>query len=71
MGLRYPHLSLEERRNIAKWREGKMPVPEIADRLGRVASTVYRELKRNWYQDTELPNLSGYYAVSAQAGVRI
>ena len=66
MGLRYPHLSLEERRNIAKWREGKMPVAEIADRLCRAASTIYRELKRNWYQDAELPNLSGYHAVSAQ-----
>ena len=66
MGLRYPHLSLEERRNIAKWREGKMPVAEIADRLCRAASTIYRELKRNWYQDAEFPNLSGYHAVSAQ-----
>ena len=35
MGCCYPHLSLEERRKIAKWREAKMPVPEIADRLGR------------------------------------
>jgi IS30 family transposase len=29
------NLSFEERRKIAKWREGKMPVPEIADRLTR------------------------------------
>lgn len=67
MGICYPHLSLEERRNIAKWREAKMAVPEIADRLGRAASTIYRELKRNAYQDTELPNLNGYYAVNAQS----
>lgn len=33
MGRNYPHLSLEERRKIAKWLEAKMPVPEIADRL--------------------------------------
>ncbi|WP_374303304.1 helix-turn-helix domain-containing protein, partial [Paracoccus sp. (in: a-proteobacteria)] len=47
----YQHLSFEERRKIAKWREGKMPVPEIADRLSRSPSTIYRELKRNTYLD--------------------
>ena len=55
MGSHYPHLSLEERRKIAKWREAKMPVPEIADRLGRAPSTIYRELKRNFFVDRELP----------------
>ncbi|MGD1882803.1 MAG: helix-turn-helix domain-containing protein, partial [Paracoccaceae bacterium] len=55
MGRCYPHLSLEERRKIDKWREAKMPVPEIADRLGRAPSTIYRELKRNTYDDSELP----------------
>jgi hypothetical protein len=60
------HLSFEERRKIAKWREGKMPVPEIADRLSRALSTIYRELKRNTYRDAELPQYSGYYAVTAQ-----
>lgn len=43
----YPHLSVEERRKLAKWRDAKMPIPEIADRLGRAPSTIYRELKRN------------------------
>ncbi len=66
MGRSYPHLSLEERRKIAKWREAKMPVPEIADRLGRAPSTVYRELKRNFFDDKELPELNGYHAVAAQ-----
>ena len=63
----YPHLSLEERRKIDKWREAKMPVPEIADRLGRAPSTIYRELKRNTYEDKELPELNGYYCITAQA----
>ena len=58
MGRSYPHLSLEERRKIDKWREAKMPVPEIADRLGRAPSTIYRELKRNTYEDKELPELN-------------
>lgn len=47
MGRCYPHLSLEERRKIANWRFGKIPVPEIADRLDRNASSIYREIKRN------------------------
>jgi IS30 family transposase len=63
----YPHLSLEERRKIDKWQEAKMPVPEIADRLGRTPSTIYRKLKRNIYEDKELPELNGYYYITAQA----
>ncbi len=66
MGRTYSHLSLEERRRIAKWREAKMPIAEIADRLGRDASTVYRDLRRNHYDDKELPELNGYYALNAQ-----
>ncbi len=66
MGRCYPHLSLEERRKIAKWRNAKMPVPEIADRLGRAPSTIYRELKRNLHRDDEIPQLNGYHAIVAQ-----
>lgn len=66
MGSQYPHLSLEDRRRIAKWRGAKIPVPEIADRLGRAPSTIYRELKRNYYRDDELPQLNGYHAMIAQ-----
>ncbi|WP_171169620.1 IS30 family transposase [Ruegeria sp. HKCCA0370] len=62
----YPHLSLEERRKIAKWRDARMPVPEVADRLGRAPSTIYRELKRNFFTDTEMPELNGYHAIAAQ-----
>ena len=66
MGRCYPHLSLEERRKIAKWLEAKMSVAEMADRLGRDASTIYRDIKRNRYTDPELPELNGYHAVAAQ-----
>ncbi len=66
MGSCYSHLTMEERRKIDKWHEAKMPVPEIADRLGRAASTIYRELTRNVYEDTEIPELDGYYGVTAQ-----
>ena len=65
MGTHYYHLSLKERRKLAKWFEAKMPIAEIADRLGRDASTIYRDIKRNQYTDTELPELNGYHALVA------
>lgn len=43
----YNHLSLDERRKIYYWREEKISVNEIAKRLGRHRSTVFRELQRN------------------------
>jgi IS30 family transposase len=43
-----------------------MPIPEIADRLGRAPSTIYRELRRNGFSDGEIPDLNGYYALNAQ-----
>ncbi len=68
MGFRYPHLNLEERRKIAQWLNAKMPVPEMADRLSRAPSTIYRELKRNYYEDEELPELNGYHATLLHEG---
>jgi IS30 family transposase len=47
MGIHYSHLTFEERRKIDKWHDAIMPVPKIADRLGRAPSSIYRELKRN------------------------
>ena len=44
----YAHLDLDERRRLANWREAKIPVKEIALRLDRDASTLYREFKRNF-----------------------
>ena len=58
MGSHYCHLKLDERQKLAKWLEAKMPIAEIADRLGRDASTIYRDIKRNRYTDTELGQTS-------------
>jgi|TARA_R110000787_G_scaffold140074_2_gene253684 IS30 family transposase len=55
MGTHYCHLKLDERRKLAKWLEVKMPISEIADRLGRDPSTIYRDIKRNRYTDKEIP----------------
>jgi len=39
MGSHNCKLKLDERRKLAKWVEAKMPISEIADRLGRDRST--------------------------------
>jgi IS30 family transposase len=67
MGTHYRHLKLDERRKLAKWLEAKMPISEMADRLGRDPSTIYRDIKRNRFTDDELPELNGYHALVAQA----
>ena len=66
MGRCYPQLSLDERRKIANWRYAKTPVAEIADRLCRDASTIYREIKRNSVRFDDQPELNGYHAFNAQ-----
>ena len=66
MGRCYPNLNLDERRNLAKWLEAKMSVKGIADNLQRAPSTIYREIKRNYFRDDEMPELNGYHAVVAQ-----
>lgn len=63
----YAHLSFEDRRKIARWHDSKMPVLEIAERLGRHRATIHRELKRNRFVDAELQHLSGYFALNAQS----
>jgi IS30 family transposase len=44
MGTHYCHLKLDQHRKLAKWLEAKIPISEIADRLGRNPSTIYRDI---------------------------
>ena len=59
-------LDLRERRAIEDMLHAQIPVSRIAVEIGRHRSTVYRELKRNHYEDRELPELNGYYGMNAQ-----
>ena len=59
-------LNLRERRAIEDMLNAKISVKEIAAQIGRHVSTVYREIKRNHYDDKELPELNGYYGMVAQ-----
>lgn len=49
----YTHLSLDERRELFRLRSAKIPMRVIAQRLNRHPSTLYREIKRNWFHDEE------------------
>ena len=62
----HTELDLRERRTIEDMLNANVPVNEIAVAIGRHRSTVYREIKRNHFEDDELPYLNGYYGVTAQ-----
>lgn len=59
-------LNIEERRILARLLHHKAKVVEIARALSRHRSTIYREIKRNWWHDTEVPEADGYWPVTAQ-----
>lgn len=59
-------LGIDERRQIERMMIARVPVAEIAQKLGRHRSTIYRELSRNRFTDEENPYLDGYYGPVAQ-----
>ena len=61
----YKQLSLEERRKIETWRAAKVSVDVIADRPGRNRSTIFRDLRRNYFKDVDMPKVVGYFGVVA------
>lgn len=64
MTLPYVHLSLADRREIARMHAAEIPIRVIPERLQRHRSTIYREIKRNWVHDEE-PLYRGYFHVAA------
>ena len=57
----YSQITLDERRKIERWHAAKISVDVIAEKLGRHRSTIFRELKRNRFDDPEMLELAGYY----------
>ena len=57
----HTHLSLEERRQIYLMLGRKMSACEIAKKLGRHHSTIYREINRNMYFEEDDHKMNGYY----------
>lgn len=56
---------MDERRKIARWLMAGLTVGVIAEKLGCHRSTICRELKRNMFIDELIPDLNGYYCVTA------
>ncbi|WP_075289067.1 IS30 family transposase [Pararhizobium arenae] len=61
----FSHIDMDERRKIARWRMAGLTVGIIAEKLGRHRSTIFREIKRNMFIDEVIPDLNGYYCVTA------
>ena len=67
MGAAYTQLSLKERRRIEDWWHAKVPVREMARVLKRHKSTIFREIKRNFWSDDAFPKMyAGYFGHAAQ-----
>lgn len=67
MGAVYSQLSLQERRKIESWWHAKVPVREMARVLNRHKSTIFREIKRNFWADDAFPKkYAGYFGHAAQ-----
>ncbi len=65
MAKTFSQLDLDERRTLFRLMEARRPVGEIAERLGRHRSTVYRELGRNRFRDGDR-GFCGYFPLTAQ-----
>src|ERR1043166_4120117 len=61
----YRQLDLDERRTLFRLVEARTPVGEIAARLGRHPSTIYRELGRNRFRDGDR-GFCGYFPLTVQ-----
>jgi transposase, IS30 family len=61
----YRQLDLDQRRTLFRLVEARTPVGEIAERLGRHPSTIYRELGRNRFRDGGR-GFCGYFPLNAR-----
>ncbi|MFN3278459.1 MAG: transposase, partial [Paracoccus hibiscisoli] len=60
------HLTLSERRIVAGMLQRKISVAQIAVQLGRNRSTIHRGIRRNFWNDPEVPMATGYWHMNAQ-----
>jgi|SRR5579863_3845848 len=66
---RYRHLRLDEREMLSRMKNAKVPVSQMATRLGRHPSTIYRELRRNHFFDDDA-YFRGYFGSVAHDKAR-
>ncbi|MGA9658428.1 MAG: IS30 family transposase [Asticcacaulis sp.] len=70
MGQSYNHLTKDERQTIYKLLDRKIPLTQIAKMLGRHHSTLYREIRRNYFHDRDYPQWSGWFPWNAAERAR-
>ena len=70
MGHCYRQLDDAERQTIYKLLGRKIPLTQIAKIVGRHHSTLYRELRRNYFHDREYPQYSGWFSRNATERAR-
>ncbi len=63
----YSQITLDELRKIERWQAAKVSADVIAENFGQHRSTMFRELKRNRFNDPEMRELSGFYGLTADA----
>ncbi len=66
----HTQITLADRRRLHHLVERKVPINEMARQLGHHRSTIFRELRRNTFEDQQMPDLNGYYCVTANAMAR-
>lgn len=66
----YSHLDLDKRLKIPLWHIANIAVDVIAEKLGWHRATIFRELKRNHFNDDEITELCGYYCTIADQKAR-
>ena len=71
MGTVYTQLSYQERRKIESWWLAKVPVAEMARVLKRHKSTIFREIKRNFWADDSLPKKYSAPSVRRPIALRV
>lgn len=62
----YSQIDMDARRKIVRWRMANIGVEVIAVKLGRYRS-IFRELRRNTFEDQQMRDLNGYYGVTANS----
>ncbi|MEJ5083147.1 helix-turn-helix domain-containing protein [Ochrobactrum sp. MYb379] len=58
----YSQITLSERCRLSELKQLKVSLGDIARPMVRHCSTIYREIKRNSFRDTEIPDFDGYHA---------
>ena len=69
MGAVYTQLSLQERRKIENWWHANVPVREMARVLRRHKSTIFREIKHNFWSYDAFPPMV-FVAATAKSFLR-